>query len=149
MSCRLFLIFIGTRWKRISGRLKQVESGPNGALWGVNRYNNIYFRAGITRRNPVGRYWVHVKGRLSHITIGCSGAFGVDRLHRIWRYKGRVYFMATWNYVSFTSRYHLIVAFEVFDAHNLYDVIIRWTKKTTLNFKPHVSNLSFLVFLVF
>ena len=84
----LFFIAIGTQWRRIKGKLKQIESGPNGAVWGVNRKNNILTRAGVSRRNPVGTHWVTVGGRLSHVTVGCTGIYGVSRNYAVWRYTG-------------------------------------------------------------
>lgn len=79
---------LGTRWRHIGGKLKQIEASANGAIWGVNRGNNIYYRAGVTRRNPAGRKWIHVRGRLTHITVGCPGVLGLSRYGHIWRYNG-------------------------------------------------------------
>ena len=87
--CICTLRFPGTRWRHIGGRLKQIESGPNGAVWGVNRHNNIYTRVGVSRRNPIGRGWRHIRGRLKHVTVGCRGVFGVNIHHQIWRFRGR------------------------------------------------------------
>ena len=69
--------------------MKQIESGPNGAVWGVNRRNQIFYRAGVTRRNPIGRRWLHIRGRLSYISVGCAGVYGVNKRHQIWRYRGK------------------------------------------------------------
>ena len=79
---------VGTRWRHIGGRLKQIESGPRGACWGVNRHRNIYFRAGVTRRRPVGRFWVRIGGKLNFVSAGCSGVYGVSNNQQIWRYRG-------------------------------------------------------------
>ena len=79
----------GTRWRHIGGRLKQIEAGPNGAAWGINRANQIWFRGGVTRRNPVGRYWVRIKGKLNSVSVGCTGVYGVNRRGQIWRYLGK------------------------------------------------------------
>ena len=86
---KIFQITIsGTRWRHIGGKLKQIEAGPNGVLWGVNRANYIYHRTGVTRRNPIGRYWKLVKGRLNHISVGCTGVVGINRRGQIFRYSG-------------------------------------------------------------
>ena len=82
---------LGTRWRHIGGRLKQVESGPNGVVWGVNRHNQIFFRAGVTRRNPVGRRWHYIRqGRLRHISVGCTGVYGLSTNGQIWKYRGGI-----------------------------------------------------------
>ena len=81
----------GTRWKHVGGRLKQIESGPNGAVWGVNRRGHIYFRAGISRGRPIGRNWVYIRGRrLNSVSPGCNGVFRLSSNGRIWRYRGRL-----------------------------------------------------------
>ena len=79
---------LGTRWRNVGGRLKRIESGPNGAVWGVNKKDNIFTRAGVSRRNPMGKRWVRVSGQLSSVTVGCTGVFGVSRNNAVWRYQG-------------------------------------------------------------
>ena len=34
-------------WQLVSGNLIQVDSGPAGVVYGVNRHHNIYYREGI------------------------------------------------------------------------------------------------------
>ena len=34
-------------WKRVHGNLKQIDSGPPGVVWGVNRYDRVFCRIGI------------------------------------------------------------------------------------------------------
>ena len=82
-------ILLGTRWRRIAGILKRVEAGPNGVVWSVNKHDYIFARGGVTGRNPVGRYWVRVRGRLNYVAAGCSGVYGVSRNQQIWRYRGK------------------------------------------------------------
>ena len=36
---------LGTSWRRVYGGLKYVSVGDAG-VWGVNRYDNIYYRKG-------------------------------------------------------------------------------------------------------
>ena len=81
--------WLGIRWHHVSGRLKQIESGPNGAVWGVNKKGNIFTRAGVSRRNPIGTNWVFVSGRLKHVTVGCTGVYGVKHNYVVWRYTGK------------------------------------------------------------
>ena len=66
----------------------QIESGANGAVWGVNRYHHIWYRAGISKSKPTGTYWIKVPGSLMDVTIGCSGLYGVNKHGHIFRYAG-------------------------------------------------------------
>ena len=84
-----FVLIKGKGWSRVDGELKQLDSGPNGAVWGVNRANKVFFRGGVTSGRPTGRYWIHISGRrLNFVSPGCSGVFGVGSNGRIWRYRG-------------------------------------------------------------
>ena len=80
---------LGTRWHRVGGKLIRIESGPNGAVWGVNRKDHIFTRAGVSRRNPVGTHWVIVGGRMTSVTVGCTAVYGLSRNHGVWTYRGR------------------------------------------------------------
>lgn len=84
-----FIFRKGTKWRWISGRLKQIEAGPSGMVVGTNRVNYIYFRTGTSRRRPTGRYWVRIGGRMKHVSIGCTGMYGVNKKGLIWRYYGK------------------------------------------------------------
>ena len=53
----------------------QIESSANGAVWGVNRYHHIWYRAGISKSKPTGTHWIKVPGSLMDVTIGCSGLY--------------------------------------------------------------------------
>ena len=81
---------IGIRWRNVGGRLKRIESGPNGAVWGVDKKGKIFTRAGVSRRNPLGSRWVHINGQLSSVTVGCTGVFGVSRNNVVWKYGGKL-----------------------------------------------------------
>ena len=72
----------------MGGGLKQVESGPNGVVWGINKAGYIYLRAGVSKKNPLGTSWISVVGLLSHVTVGCTGVYGVNSKQEIWRYHG-------------------------------------------------------------
>ena len=75
---------VGKRWIQIGGRLKQIDSGPFGIVWGINRHHNIYCRIGITWRNPKGRGWRHVGGKLKYASAGEFGIWGVNRYNNIY-----------------------------------------------------------------
>ena len=57
----------------------QIDSGPFGIVWGVNRRQNIFCRTGITWRNPKGSGWRPVAGKLNYVTCGEFGCWGVDK----------------------------------------------------------------------
>ena len=79
----------GRSWVRVGGTLKQIESGPNGVVWGVNRWNNIYYRAGINKRRPLGTSWIRIGGKLKHISPGCIGVYGLNTRGYIYIYRGK------------------------------------------------------------
>ena len=91
-----YLVSLGTRWINVPGKLNRIESGPNGAVWGVTKKNIIFTRAGVSRRNPVGRRWVQVGGRLSYVSVGCTGVYGVSRNYAVWKYRGKLKQICTW-----------------------------------------------------
>ena len=74
---------VGSRWIHIGGKLKQIDSGTFGIVWGVNRHRNIYCRTGITWRNPKGRGWRHVGGKLKYVSAGSLGVWGVNKRNQI------------------------------------------------------------------
>ena len=75
---------VGSRWERTGGRMRQIDSGPFGFVWGVSKYYKIYYRTGITWKNPRGSGWRHVKGNLKYVSVGAFGPWGVDRYNKIW-----------------------------------------------------------------
>ena len=77
------------RWIKVPGKLMQVESGPSGAVWGVSKSYRIYYRFGVCRHRPRGRYWIRVRGRLQNVSPGCTGVYGCDRYGKIFRYNGK------------------------------------------------------------
>jgi hypothetical protein len=54
-------IRLGTRWKKVTGKLKHVSVG-NAGVWGVNRFDRIYFREGVTTSNLAGTTWSLISG---------------------------------------------------------------------------------------
>ena len=88
MLYRSFLV--GMKWVSVGGvRLKQVDSGARGILWGTSAKNKIYYRTGINRKRPTGSGWVHVRGRLNFVSPGCRGVVGVDKRGKIYQYIGK------------------------------------------------------------
>lgn len=74
----------GSRWKRVSGNLMQIDSGSFGIVWGVNKNHHIFCRIGVTVRNPRGQGWARVPGSLKHVSCGQLGCWGVNRYRQIW-----------------------------------------------------------------
>ena len=64
----------------------QIDSGPFGIVYGVNKNNMIYCRKGITRNNHIGTRWAQVTsyGRLKYVSCGLYGCWGVNRADQIW-----------------------------------------------------------------
>ena len=81
----------GTGWSSVSGKLKQIDSGPFGIVCGVNRQRNIYCRRGITRKRPRGNGWIRVPGKLTYISCGLYGHWGVNKYFRIYFRYGVTY----------------------------------------------------------
>ena len=74
----------GSSWRRIGGRLKQIDSGPFGIVCGVNQGDQIYCRRGITPRRRAGQNWINVPGRLIYISCGLYGHWGVNKAWNIY-----------------------------------------------------------------
>ncbi len=78
----------GRYWKRVSGRLKQIDSGPRGIVCGENKYDYIYCRLRISSRYRRGRKWVRVPGKLKYISCGEYGYWGVNKANKIYFRQG-------------------------------------------------------------
>lgn len=78
----------GRRWIRVSGRLRQIDSGPRGIVCGVTTSQTIYCRTQITHSALTGRGWTRVSGRLKYISCGDYGYWGVSRQNNIYFREG-------------------------------------------------------------
>ena len=74
--------------KLFLGRLKQIDSGPTGIVWGVNRHDDIYCRTGITEEVPQGADWQKIVGKLKYASCGPYGCWGVNSADDIWFREG-------------------------------------------------------------
>ena len=63
------------KWIKLPGALKQIYVSNYG-VYGVNKYNNIYYREGIDLNNKIGNSWILIDGALQYISVGKYG-FGV------------------------------------------------------------------------
>ena len=68
----------------VAGSLIQIDSGPPGIVYGVNRHYQIFCRNGITLSNPKGTDWKHVGGALKYVSCGIYGCWGVNSANQIW-----------------------------------------------------------------
>jgi hypothetical protein len=71
-----------------TGRLIQIDSGPPGIVYGVNRHHQIYCRKGISPSKPYGTQWLRVPGALKYVSCGVYGCWGVNNAEQIWFRKG-------------------------------------------------------------
>ena len=79
---------VGKKWIHIGGKLMQIDSGPFGLVWGVNRHHQIWCRTGISWKRPQGSGWHRVPGGLKYVSVGQFGAWGVNRKNQIYfRYR--------------------------------------------------------------
>ena len=61
------------------GKLKQIDSGPAGIVYGVDSKGDVWCRAGITEASPTGNAWKEVAGRkLKYISCGIFGCWGLS-----------------------------------------------------------------------
>ena len=67
----------GFKWHRVPGGLKQIDSGPIGRVWGVNKRNQVWCRKGITWKRPAGNRWKRVGGRFKHVSVGQYGVWAI------------------------------------------------------------------------
>lgn len=73
----------GTGWLPVEGSLKQIAIGTN-SVFGVNGYDQIFYRAGITSKQPSGTTWVLLDGNLKHITVSPAGVvWGVNSANQV------------------------------------------------------------------
>ena len=78
---------VGSKWRRIPGKLKQLEAGQYGQVWGVNRVGHIYVRTGVSQQTPWGRGWKRVKTAKAwrRVTIGIGAVFGIATNGKVYR----------------------------------------------------------------
>ena len=69
---------------KFSGLLKQIDSGPEGIVYGVNSNDDIFCRTGISHAQPRGVSWRHVPGKLKYISCSDLGCWGVNSGDYIW-----------------------------------------------------------------
>lgn len=57
----------------------QIDSGPFGFVYGVNKHHQIWCRTGISWKRPRGSGWRRVPGGLKYVSVGEYVAWGVNR----------------------------------------------------------------------
>lgn len=80
------IMFAGPKsgWQVVPGSLIQVDSGPAGVVYGVNKDHKIYFREGILPSVPMGTDWREVPGRLKYVSCGLFGCWGVNKHNHVY-----------------------------------------------------------------
>lgn len=74
----------GTRWKKVGGSLKQIDSGPKGLVCGVSRLNKVFCRLQICRHAPYGKRWIYVSRPFTYISIGEYGYWTLNPAGQIY-----------------------------------------------------------------
>ena len=73
----------GNSWRKISGKLKQIDSGPNQIVYGVNTNDQIFCRTAIDPVKPFGTGWKQISGSLKYISCGALGCWGINSRNSI------------------------------------------------------------------
>ena len=60
-------------WRQLPGRLTQIDTGVTRGLWGTAKDGRIW------RLNRNGKGWSPVSGRLTQVSVGQSGVWGVTQ----------------------------------------------------------------------
>ena len=86
LLCAVVLIHFNCHdsWTQKPGSLKQVDGGLIEAVWGVNIHDFIY------RLRSDGQTWVHIGGRLKHVSAGQGGVWGVNAHDNIYYRHGTI-----------------------------------------------------------
>lgn len=76
----------GRKWVKVSGRLRQVDSGPSGVVYAVGRDGDARCRAKITGNKPEGSFWrtVNSPSYMSYVSCGSFGCWASDSRARVW-----------------------------------------------------------------
>lgn len=75
-------------WKSMDGSLKYYACGRWGC-WGVNRFDNVYFRHGVTAASCQGTQWQQIDGSLVMIETSTEGSvYGVNSAGNAYRRNG-------------------------------------------------------------
>jgi hypothetical protein len=77
----------GYKWKKIPGRLNQIEAGKYGQAYGLTKTGYMYVRTGVTQRRPWGQGWKRISTRKmwSHVSIGIGVVYSLDATKNLFR----------------------------------------------------------------
>ena len=69
----------GNYWEEIPGSLHQIDSGPFGIVYGVNKSNEIFCVRGITKANPMGMGLTLIGGyKFKYVSCGQYGCWAIN-----------------------------------------------------------------------
>ena len=77
----------GNKWSKVGGvKLKQIDSGPYGVVYGVSTNGTVFCRDGIEPGTPTGKVWMKLKNtpKLSNVSCGALGCWGVNMSGYVW-----------------------------------------------------------------
>ncbi|XP_077113411.1 fish-egg lectin-like [Ranitomeya variabilis] len=75
-------------YNNIEGRLKYYTCGPWGC-WGVNAYDDIYYRYDVTPTACQGSRWQQIDGKLAIVEVGTDGSvYGVNSQGQVYKREG-------------------------------------------------------------
>lgn len=81
VSNKIHALYKG-KWKSVPGRLNHISSGKSG-VWGVMG-SSIWYRVGVTGKQPLGTTWKKIAGGLKQIDSGPKGIVcGVNSVDNI------------------------------------------------------------------
>ena len=84
-------------WRMVPGvKLKQIDAGFGGSVWGVANDSRVYKRTGINHEEPYGKTWLYENAKIKSVTTGLKGVFGVAKNDRVVykRSKYRTFFIS-------------------------------------------------------
>ena len=75
----------GKQWYRISGKMRQIDSGSLGILCGITTKQTIACRTGLSLTNPKGNGWSPIifKENPKHISCGAFGCWVVTKDNKV------------------------------------------------------------------
>lgn len=83
----------GSRWTHIPTpngfEVLQLSIGPTGLVWAVLIDGRALVRAGVTRENLQGEYWVDVNSpvetlKITQVSVGTSAVWAITHDKQIW-----------------------------------------------------------------
>ena len=79
-----YRVHLKARWLRISGSLTYISVGAAGHVFGVDMYDQIFYRSNASNSNPKGYDWIQIDGKAIQVAVtSTGGVWAITRLHDI------------------------------------------------------------------